>query len=129
MAEDFLARFARRYHHQGLRLAPAALRALEVYHWPGNVRELSHVIERAVLLAGGDRIDTVEVGTGATPPAPPTTGAVLASGMTLDQAEQALIRNALDRCQGNIQRTADALGLSRGALYRRLEKYGLAAAE
>jgi transcriptional regulator of acetoin/glycerol metabolism len=60
-------------------------------------------------------------GNGAGPATPP---AGLA-GMTLEQAEQALIRNALDQCQGNIQRAAEVLGLSRGALYRRLEKYGL----
>lgn len=127
MAGDFLARFARRYQHDDLRLAPSALRALLDYRWPGNVRELSHVIERAVLMATGPIIGSLDIGSGVgqafeTPVGP-------AGAQTLEQAEQAMIRNALDQCQGNIQRTAELLGVSRGALYRRLEKYGLAAPE
>ncbi len=129
MAEDFLARFARRYQRDGLRFAPSALRALTDHAWPGNVRELSHAIERAVLMAGGEVIDHVAIGGGR--PEPHDTGPAteLSGEMTLDQAERAMIRNALDRCQGNILRTAEMLGLSRGALYRRLEKYDLAASQ
>ncbi|MDZ4349893.1 MAG: sigma-54 dependent transcriptional regulator [Xanthomonadaceae bacterium] len=125
MAEDFLDRFARRYQRDGLRLAQGAQRALRGYHWPGNVRELSHVIERAVLMAAGSVIENLDIAPGAGPPA---AGAPHAN-QTLEQAEQAMIRNALDQCQGNIQRTAEVLGVSRGALYRRLEKYGLTGSE
>ena len=159
MAEDFLVRFGKRYQREGLRLSAAAERELLAYRWPGNVRELSHVIERAVLMANGSTIATVDLhaeadqgrgdgnseagGGGARAAladpaerasAPPSSrpdsrpGSPSEPAMpTLEQAEQAMIRNALDRCQGNIQRTAEMLGLSRGALYRRLEKYGLAA--
>ena len=125
MAEDFLDRFGRRYQRDGLRLSQAAQRALRGYHWPGNVRELSHVIERAVLMAAGSVIENLDIAPGAGPPA---TSAPHAN-QTLEQAEQAMIRNALDQCQGNIQRTAEVLGVSRGALYRRLEKYGLTGSE
>jgi DNA-binding NtrC family response regulator len=131
LANDFLARAGRRYRREDLHFAPSALRALERHDWPGNVRELSHVVERAVLMARGAELDALDLGGGVIDQAPleaaATTDAASLAGLTLEQAEQALIRNALDQCQGNIQRTAEVLGLSRGALYRRLEKYGLAA--
>jgi DNA-binding NtrC family response regulator len=128
MARAFLSRCARRYQREGMAFTPAALNALENYDWPGNVRELSHVIERAVLMAAADRIEQFDFSLQPLPDrsavavaAPPPS----AAQMTLEQAEQAMVRNALDQCGGNIQRTADLLGLSRAALYRRLEKYGI----
>jgi DNA-binding NtrC family response regulator len=129
MAADFLVRFARRYSREGLSLSAQASRALLSYPWPGNVRELSHVIERAVLMCAGQEIRELDFSLELAPNPQP---AVLncadpAAAQTLEQAEQAMIRNALDQCGGNIQRAAEALGLSRGALYRRLEKYGLGA--
>jgi len=96
------------------------------------VRELAHVIERAVLMARGSEIDSLDLGSGSAvvADAPAASAAAPAlNGMTLEQTEQAMIRNALDQCRGNIQRAAEVLGLSRGALYRRLEKYGLATEE
>jgi DNA-binding NtrC family response regulator len=127
MAEAFLRRSGRRYKREDLRFSPSAMRQLEHYAWPGNVRELSHVIERAVLMAHGSVIDQVDVGAHAAA-ADPVADAVALTAMTLEEAEQAMIRNAMDRCQGNIQHAADMLGLSRPALYRRLEKYGIQAA-
>jgi DNA-binding NtrC family response regulator len=132
LTNDFLQRAARRYRREDLRFSPTALRALERHDWPGNVRELAHVVERAVLMARGGEIDALDLGSGGSvepAPAAESAGPASLNGLTLEQAEQALIRNALDQCQGNIQRTAEVLGLSRGALYRRLEKYGLAAEE
>jgi len=129
MARDFLRRAAERYRRPGLVLSDGALRALAHHPWPGNVRELGHVIERAVLLARGEIIEEVDLdGSVVQHASTMTTEANTAglAGLTLEQAEQALIRNALDQCQGNIQRAAEVLGLSRGALYRRLEKFGLA---
>ncbi len=122
MAEDFLARFRRRYARTDLGLSAAAQRALLAYAWPGNVRELSHVIERAVLMCGGQEIRELDFSL-----EQPASGAnfEVSCSQTLEQAEKAMIRNALDQCDGNIQRAADVLGLSRGALYRRLEKYDL----
>ncbi len=124
MAADFLARCARRYQREGLGFAPSALNRLREYAWPGNVRELSHVIERAVLMAAGKQIQADELGLGGAAAAP-AAGGVVDSEMTLEQLEEAMVRHALDVCEGNVQRAADKLGLSRGALYRRLEKYGL----
>jgi DNA-binding NtrC family response regulator len=129
MARAFLARCARRYQREGLAFSPGALAALEQYDWPGNVRELSHVIERAVLMAAAERIELFDFSLQPLPERAPVVppAAAASAQMTLEQAEQAMVRNALDQCGGNIQKTADLLGLSRAALYRRLEKYGITA--
>jgi DNA-binding NtrC family response regulator len=124
LAQAFLARSARRYERVGIHLGASALRALEEYSWPGNVRELSHVMERAVLNASGAQITQLDFGIPLDTPA----GAP-AANQTLDAAEQDMIRSALERCAGNIQKTAEMLGLSRAALYRRLEKFGIRTAE
>jgi len=121
LAVAFLARSARRYQRVGMHLSAAALRALEDYPWPGNVRELSHVMERAVLTAAADKIVQLDFSLQPTLAAAPNP----ALNMRLDDVEQDVIRNALKRCRGNIQKTADMLGLSRAALYRRLEKFGI----
>jgi len=124
MANDLLLRFAKRYQRDSLRLSPSALRALEDWHWPGNVRELAHVVERAVLMANGALIEQVDVmpSVGSTASQAPTSSG---GALNLEQSERAMIQQALTQCEGNIQRTAQRLGLSRGALYRRMEKYGL----
>jgi DNA-binding NtrC family response regulator len=125
MAEAFLARCAGRYQREGMSFSAAALAALQDYAWPGNVRELSHVVERAVLRAPGSRIEQFDFSL--QPLEPRAAPSASAAGVTLEQAEQAMVRNALDQCGGNIQKTAELLGLSRAALYRRLEKYGIEA--
>ncbi len=130
LAESFLARFARRYQRDGMRFAGSARTALVAYAWPGNVRELSHAIERAVLMTPGDVLDAaalnleraaIAVGSGALTSAPATA----TPGLTVDQAEERMVRQALSQTAGNIQRAAALLGLSRPALYRRMEKYGI----
>ncbi len=133
MARMFLGRSAARYGRGGLSLTPSAERALVTYAWPGNVRELAHLMERAVLMTRGDGIDASDLGLSNESPMPgePTraataSGVDLLEGLTLDAAEERLVRQALDRSRGNIQRAADLLGLSRPALYRRLEKFGIA---
>ncbi|MDZ4812329.1 MAG: sigma-54 dependent transcriptional regulator [Pseudomonadota bacterium] len=134
LAAHFLQRFGRRYQREDLRIAPSALRQLEAYAWPGNVRELGHVIERAVLMASGSQIDEfalaqvrpnadVVIERGVASVGTPSASAQ--SPQTIDQAEEGMIRGALERNGGNVQKTAEALGLSRGALYRRLEKYAI----
>jgi DNA-binding NtrC family response regulator len=97
----------------------AALSALRRYPWPGNVRELNHVIERAVLMARGAAIEPADLRLTAAPP----TGDRKA--MTLDEVELDAIRGALARHDGNVIAAADELGMSRSALYRRMEKFGL----
>ena len=97
----------------------AALAALQQYAWPGNVRELNSVVERSLLLANGAEIGTADLRLSATK-APPSL-----EEMSLEDAERALIRSAIRRNGGSVQAAAEALGLSRSAMYRRLEKLGL----
>src|SRR6185312_11361961 len=118
-----LARSSTRYGRSGLRLAPSAERALLAWRWPGNVRELGHLMERAALLAEHDLVSDSALAFG-----PGSAGAEPASdidGMTIDQAEAHLVRRALERHGGNLQHAADALGITRQTLYRRMEKHGL----
>ena len=127
LAQSFLARFASRYQRDTLRFAPTALRALEGYAWPGNVRELSHVIERAVLMLDGDVVDeaALNLKPGATHSLSGAVALAASESMTVEAAEEKLVRDALQRTGGNIQRAATLLGLSRPSLYRRMEKYGI----
>ncbi len=120
LAAHFLARYAARYRRVLQGLEPAALQMMMRYSWPGNVRELDHTIERAVLMARGDRIEAADLGLHTQP----ISGQSL-DEMSLEAVEAILIRKALARSDGNVSHAADALGLSRGALYRRIEKYGL----
>ncbi len=120
LAAHFLARYAERYRRPIQGLEPTALQVVLQYGWPGNVRELDHTMERAVLMARGERIESANLGLN-------TQRAVSQSmdEMSLEAVEAVLIRKALARANGNVSHAADALGLSRGALYRRIEKYGL----
>jgi len=120
LAAHFLNRNRSRYRKQVTGFAPAAMQQMMQYAWPGNVRELEHAVERAVLLARGDEIEPSNLAI--------TTGKFSAQSidnMSIDEVEALLIRKVLRRCDGNISQAADALGLSRAALYRRIEKYGL----
>jgi DNA-binding NtrC family response regulator len=120
LAGHFLARYAARYRRPMQGLEPAALQLMLNYAWPGNVRELDHTIERAVLMARGSRIESADLALQA-----PRGAAQSLDDMSLEAVEAILIRKALARANGNVSHAADALGLSRGALYRRIEKYGL----
>ena len=120
LAGYFLSRYSARYRRPIQGLEPAALQLMLHYSWPGNVRELDHTTERAVLMARGDRIEAADLGLN-TQRAP----AQSLDDMSLETVEAILIRKALARTSGNVSHAADALGLSRGALYRRIEKYGL----
>ncbi len=121
LARGFLARHARRYDRDGLRLAPSAERALMAWHWPGNVRELQHSMERAALLAVHDEVSAAALAFGEAD-APVDTRL---DAMTLEQAEARLVRRAVERAGGNLQHAADALGITRQSLYRRLDKHEL----
>ena len=120
LAALFLGRYAARYRKGSLRFSPDALVALRTWSWPGNVRELDHVLERAVLMAGGDTVTAADLGLrrDAAP-------AAALDDMTLEEVEAVLIRKALQRHDGNVSLAARDLGLSRSALYRRLGRHGL----
>jgi DNA-binding NtrC family response regulator len=120
LARLFLARHARRYRKPVEGFDEEAARLLLSHPWPGNVRELDHAIERAVLLGDGGTLRAVDLGL-------TTSGDVRASleEMSLEEVEALLIRKALARCGGNVSQAAAALGLSRSALYRRLQRHAL----
>ena len=120
LATHFLSQYATRYRRQLQGIDPVALRALLQYSWPGNVRELEHTMERAVLMCRTDQIQVGDLGLGAQ-----RAQAQNLEELSLETVESILIRKALQRFQGNVSQAAEALGLSRGALYRRMEKYGL----
>ena len=121
LASHFLKRHAARYRKAITGLEPEAARVLEEHAWPGNVRELDHTIERAVLMARESILRTSDLGLrgGGGGPAPRL------EDLPLEEVERVLIRKALDRHEGNVSHAAKALGLSRSALYRRLQHHGL----
>jgi DNA-binding NtrC family response regulator len=118
LAEHFLRQQAARYGRDVEGFSAEALEALAAHRWPGNVRELRHSVERAVLMARGKRIEPVDLGLRRR-----DDGSTKLDELTLDEAERLLIEKALDRFQGNVTKAAEALGLSRSALYRRLQRH------
>ncbi len=121
LASYFLAAHAARYRKKVTGFDAGATQALLDHGWPGNVRELDHAIERAVLLSSGERIGAVDL---ALRVAGEPRGGRL-EDMSLEEVEAFLIKKTLSRFEGNVTRAADALGLSRSALYRRIERHGL----
>ena len=120
LAQHFLSRLRMRYRKQVNGISAAALQLMMQYAWPGNVRELEHSIERALLLCGGEEIEPANLSIGTARPA-----ALSLENMSIDEMEAMLVRKVLRRCDGNVSQAAESLGLSRAALYRRMEKYGL----
>jgi DNA-binding NtrC family response regulator len=120
LAGHFLKQFAARYRRPVSGFSPDGMRALLAYAWPGNVRELAHAIERATLLAEGDAVTAADLNFRSATDAAPKL-----DEMSLEDVERALITKALARHEGNVSLAAQALGLSRSALYRRLQRHGL----
>jgi len=107
-------------------LTDAAIKKLVEYHWPGNVRELQNVIERSLVLGSGDTLDADDIKLETAPRPRAQTGEhLLPDGMTLDEYEQSIIREALQRAEGNKSQAARLLGLTRNALRYRLTQMGL----
>ncbi len=128
LARHFLDLCARSYRSGPVAISDRALTWLQDQPWPGNIRQLKQTIERAVLVLDGERLDVGDLVTlsgleereargGAALPSP--------GSMTLDEIEKAMILKCMRHYEGNVTRVAEALGLSRAALYRRFEKYGL----
>lgn len=127
LADHFLVTHRARYRKQIEGFVDPALEAMRSYPWPGNVRELNHTVERAVLLAGGDRIkvgDLALQSTASTQDLAAQNGPSL-DDMSLEDVEKYLIQRTLKRNGGNATKTAEDLGLSRSAFYRRLQRFGL----
>ncbi|MDQ2643199.1 MAG: sigma-54 dependent transcriptional regulator [Myxococcota bacterium] len=120
LAEHFLAAKAGRYKKAIRGFSDDAAAVLLAHSWPGNVRELEHVVERAVVLAEGSVIEARDLNLSRL-----SSGSAELERMTLVDAEAHLIRKALARTAGNVVEAAEQLGLSRSALYRRLQALGI----
>src|SRR6202790_3757084 len=120
LAVHFLTRYASRYRRPIQGFEASALQLLMQYSWPGNVRELEHTLERAVLMCRGNEIQRADLGLDILRPQSQSL-----EELSLESVEAILIRKALQRFQGNVSQAAEILGLSRAALYRRIEKYEL----
>lgn len=120
LAQHFLKRSTAKYRKEVSGFSKDAMQALMRHTWPGNVRELEHAMERAVLMANGAEVREsdlfLQLRGGDTP---------RLEELSLEEMEKLLIEKALSRFDGNVTKTADALGLSRSALYRRLQRYNL----
>jgi DNA-binding NtrC family response regulator len=120
LAAHFLHQHSSHYRKSIAGFDESSVKALLAHTWPGNVRELDHAVERAVLMAQSETIRAADLGLRSGREGPPRL-----EEMSLEDVEALLIKKALARFNGNVSHAANALGLSRSALYRRLQRYGL----
>ncbi len=120
LAAHFLRQHAQRYRKPLTGFDPAAMQSLLSHSWQGNVRELNHVVERAVLMSTGATVQSQDLALRV-----PQEGSRRLEDMSLEEVEAFLVKKALQRYGANVGHAAHALGLSRSALYRRLERYKL----
>jgi two-component system, NtrC family, response regulator HydG len=123
LAEHFLKSYSQKYRKDFKGFKASAMQLLQRYNWPGNIRELQHAIERAIIMAEGDELDSRDFFFLSSKP---TNDKISnANTLNLDDVEKNVIQKAIDKNGGNISKAAKELGLTRASLYRRLEKYGL----
>jgi DNA-binding NtrC family response regulator len=120
LAEYFLEKYATKYKRTVTTLHESLIQQLRQYEWPGNIRELQHAMERAVILSQGKTLMPKDVFV-----KNPIQEQALNTGYNLEEMERNIITQAMKKCNGNITEAAKELGLSRAALYRRLEKYNI----
>ncbi|HTZ99981.1 MAG TPA: sigma-54 dependent transcriptional regulator [Candidatus Aquilonibacter sp.] len=127
LADFFLEKFARESGRPAPKITPQALKLLMDFHWPGNIRELENILARSVTLSTSPALDVADIHLDEARPRPrgESSAPVLPEGITLDQWEQEIIREALRRANGNKSQAARALGLSRNALRYRLSQMGV----
>lgn len=127
LLRHFVDLYARKYNMPAKSIGAAALKRLQSYHWPGNIRELRHSVERALILSEGStlEIDDFFLAPSAAPQSEDEGHGLVLDDLNLELVEQQVIRRALTRNAGNVSRAARELGLTRAALYRRMEKHGL----
>jgi DNA-binding NtrC family response regulator len=120
LASHFLRQHSEKYGAAITGFDEKAIQSLLCHPWPGNIRELDHAVERAVLMARSDLVKAGDLGLQQV-----RDGSPRLEDMSLEDVECFLIQKALSRYDGNVSKAARALGLSRSALYRRLQRYGL----
>ena len=124
LAAHFLHRHAAHYGQDVFEFESSSMQLLLEHAWPGNVRELEHAVERACLMANSTKVTIEDLGLRERPD-----GTARLEQMKLEEAERYLIQKALGRVDNNVSQAAEALGLSRSALYRRLQRFGLQVAD
>lgn len=120
LAHHFLEKNKRKYQKGRLQFSMEALNAMDKYHWPGNIRELEHIVERAVILSEDNEIQESDLRFG-----PAVTPQETVQNLNLEATEKQLIQLALKKHTGNVSKAAKELGITRAALYRRMEKHNL----
>lgn len=120
----FLEIFKRKYHKSNLSIEKEAVDLMKEHHWPGNVREIQHTIERGVIMSDGHEIRITDFNLSAVPETTNTAVHEI-ENLNIHEIEKMLVEKALDKHDGNISKAAKELGLTRAALYRRLEKFNL----
>jgi DNA-binding NtrC family response regulator len=124
LANYYLSVYKQKYKKEKLELSKAVINLFETYSWPGNIRELQHVVERAVIMCDGTEIGSSDIQLSSAKSAEQTTASA-PDNIDLETMERNLVKRAIDKHQGNISKAAAELGLTRAALYRRMEKFGL----
>lgn len=122
LANHFMQVFSAKYHKDIRKLSNKAQQALLQYKWPGNVRELQHVLERAVIMSDGADIAEEDLQLS---PQRYAQNNTIPDEMALEDMEKMMVQKAIDKHKGNISKAAAELGLTRAALYRRIEKFGI----
>jgi two-component system response regulator AtoC len=123
--DSFVDSFNSEFKKRIVGVSPAAMALLKTYGWPGNVRELRNAVERAMLLAEGDRLDVHDFGALKTGPASGDPFDLPASGVDLEELERSLVVQALRRAGGNQTKAAALLGINRDQIRYRIEKFRL----
>jgi len=122
LAEHFTSVYTKKYKSSINGITDAAIKKLQTFHWPGNIRELQHAIERAIILSESDRIQPEDFIFAS---AIDKEEGLILDSYNLETVEKIVIQKTLQKFEGNVSRAAKELGLTRAALYRRLEKYGI----
>lgn len=121
LVEHFLKTYCKKYQKEGIRIPEYVIKKLQDYQWPGNIRELQHAIERSVIMSDGGELQSGDflflIQDESSSPT--------IDNYNLEGLEEWAVKNAIKKHRGNISHAAKELGLSRGAMYRRMEKYGL----
>lgn len=125
LAEHFAQVYAQKYNKPAPQLEEATRAKLRQYHWPGNVRELQHAVERAVIMAERNVLRPDDFPFAVTEPVAESTITLPSNKIRLEDMEKQTILRVIEKHQGNITRAARELGITRTALYRRLEKHDL----
>jgi transcriptional regulator with PAS, ATPase and Fis domain len=125
LTDFFIERYSRKYNAPARRVEAEAYRRLEQYGWPGNVRELKHTVERAVILHDASSFRPADFALAPPDMSPDQPDQIVLADLNLEEAEKHLLRRALRTHHGNISKAAEALGITRTSLYRRMQKYDL----